>query len=136
MICGPNDKESIISLQPIQLIQEERAILVINLAINVFQDDDTWRVVPGFLEHFGNGVFIPEIILKRVLYQYSTRRWEICIPTLKRFDVHGVITPFRTLFHDDFDGNSLSIPYMMSGEYRIMWNEIHTGWAVQNKSTL
>jgi hypothetical protein len=67
VIRGPDEKESIIALQPIQLIKEERAILIVNLAIDVFQDDDTRCVVSGFLEHFRNGIFISEIILKRPL---------------------------------------------------------------------
>ena len=42
VIRRPDEKESIIALQPIKLIKKERAILVVNLAIEVFQDDDTW----------------------------------------------------------------------------------------------
>jgi hypothetical protein len=42
VIRRPDEKESIIALQPIKLIKEERAILVDDMAIKVFQDDDTW----------------------------------------------------------------------------------------------
>ena len=39
------------------------------------------------------------------------------IPTLKRFDIHGVMTPLQTLFHDDLDSNGFSIPYTVLDKY-------------------
>jgi hypothetical protein len=66
VVRRPDKKNPIISLQPVQLIQEERAVLIIDQTIEVFEDDDTRRILSGLPEHFGDGVFISEIVLGKV----------------------------------------------------------------------
>jgi hypothetical protein len=63
VVRRPDEKNPIISLQPVQLIQEERAVLIIDQTIKVFEDDDTRSILSSLPEHLGNGVLFSEIVL-------------------------------------------------------------------------
>jgi hypothetical protein len=68
VVRGPDEKNSLVSLQSVQLIQEERAVLIIDQTIKVFEDDYARGILSGLPEHFSHGVLFSKIVFGKERY--------------------------------------------------------------------
>ena len=54
VIGGSNDQETIVALQAVKLVQEERAVVVVDQTVQIFKDQDAGRLCPGLSEDLGH----------------------------------------------------------------------------------
>lgn len=57
MVGGSDDQQTIVALQTIELIQEERSVAVVDQTVEVLEYHYTWGYLAGLVEYVSHSTF-------------------------------------------------------------------------------
>ena len=110
MVGGPDDQQTIVVFQAVELVQEERAVAVVDQTIQILKDHNAGRFCPGLSEDLGDcGLLTCPTCWWLTLVMGRGGICGVISVTFERFYVEWRVAFIEGVFHDSFDANGLPI---------------------------